>query len=964
MKKVLMALALGCTCTLSAGQDQKTQWVDSVFNKLRIQEKIGQLFMIKVDASASDKQFENWAGLVRSHDPGAIFVSGGSPSQWAHLHNLLQRHSRVPLLVAAQSARGPGEVFDSLMTFQKSIAIGALENDSLVTALGKQIGTQLRLLGIHMNFAPNADINLVAENFSEYLTTDKHRAGRKALALARGLQDAGVIATATHTAEPQLPLTDSTLLFSIHHLDTSDFLPYQHLIQNGIKGFRTSHLHFSTQERKKAVPASVSSLFINEILRKRYGYQGLLITDVPYLQLVSRKKRPGEAEALAFEIGNDIIIDPGNLNQSVKKIQKLIKKNPTLRLQFEASVKRILAAKYDVGLTRKKPDVPADNIVARVNTAEAEALKWTIVEASTTILQNEGEALPIRRLDDQSFASLSIGKESGNEFQRYLSKYARFSNYHVQVASDTIGLFEKLKSCNTVVIGIHSARLPFENGFITWINRLSRETQVIVCAFGSPFVLSRLEDADALIAAYADEPIINGITAQIVFGARVASGVLPVQVGGHPVGTQHRTQSLDRLAYGIPSEVGMDLNVLQQIKRITTEAVDSGATPGGIVLVARKGKVVWEQPYGWQTYENKVGVSDSTIYDLASITKVAATLQAVMFLEERGMIHINKKASTYLPELQQSNKKDFTLKDILTHQAGLWPYLPFWQQTMKDTVLLPQYYTKAESSAFPYVVSEDLFATQAMKDSLWQWIIKARVREKIPRVPYDYRYSDMGFYILQHLAEALLNQPLEDFLDQNIYGPMGAYTTGYLPLTRFPRGQIAPTEDDRQFRKSTLVGYVHDQGAAMHGGIAGHAGLFSSANDLAKLGQMWLQGGSYGGLRYFRPSTLEKFTRQQYESSRRGLGWDKPTASDWNGPTSLFASPRTFGHTGFTGTSIWVDPEFELVYVFLSNRVHPDMNNGKLLSANIRPRVQDVVYQSIFEYCKRENSLLIETKAP
>lgn len=958
-----MVLALGCTWTLSLGQDQKNQWVDSVFNKLRIQEKIGQLFMIRVDASASDKQFENWADLIKSHDPGAIYVSGGGPRQWARLHHLLQRHSRVPLLVATQSAQGPGEVFDSLMTFQKPIAFGAVENDSLVAALGKQIGTQLRSLGIHMNFSPNADINLVAESYSEYLTTDKHRAGRTALALARGLQDAGVIATATHTAESQPAIIDSTLLFSINHLDTSDFLPYQHLIQNGVQGFRTSYLHFSTQERRKAVPASVSSLFINEILRKKYGYQGLLITDVPYLQLVSGKTRPGEAEALAFEIGNDIIIDPENLNQSVKKIQRLIKKNPTLRLQFEASVKRILAAKYDVGLA-KKPHVGFENVVAKINTPEAEALRWKIYEASTTILQNEGEVLPIRMLEDRTFTSLSIGKESGNEFQHYLGKYARFSNYNIQAAADTIGLFEKLRSRNTVVIGIHSARLPFEPELAAWINRLSRETQVVVCSFGSPFFLEQLGDADALIAAYDDNNINNRIAAQILFGARGASGSLPVQVGSHPVGTRHRTQSLDRLAYGIPSEVGMDINVLQEIKRITTEAVDSGATPGGIVLVARKGNVVWEQPYGWQTYENKVGVSDSTIYDLASITKVAATLQAVMFLEEHGEININKKASAYLPELQQSNKKDFTLKDILTHQAGLWPYLPFWQQTMKDTLLMPQYYTKSESAAFPYVVSKDLFATQAMKDSLWQWIIKARVREKAPRIPYDYRYSDMGFYILQHLSEALLNQPIEDFLEQNLYGPIGAYTTGYLPLTRFPLSQIAPTEDDRQFRKSTLIGYVHDQGAAMHGGIAGHAGLFSSANDLAKLGQMWLQGGSYGGTRYFKASTLERFTRQQYETSRRGLGWDKPTVSDWNGPTSLFASPRTFGHTGFTGTSIWVDPEFDLVYVFLSNRVHPDMNNGKLLSGNIRPRVQDVVYRSIFEYCKRENNRLIETKAP
>ncbi len=251
------------------------------------------------------------------------------------------------------------------------------------------------------------------------------------------------------------------------------------------------------------------------------------------------------------------------------------------------------------------------------------------------------------------------------------------------------------------------------------------------------------------------------------------------------------------------------------------------------------------------------------------------------------------------------------------------------------------------------MVAESLYASTSMKDSLWNWIVNAKIREKPARTPYDYRYSDMGFYILQHLAEKMLNQPLEDFLQQNLYEPLGAFTTGYLPLQRFPVGQIAPTEKDQLFRKKLLVGTVHDQGAAMYGGIAGHAGLFSNANDLAKLGQMLLQGGNYGGYQFYKPETVQYFTQKQFDSSRRGLGWDKPVQSDWNSPTSLYASPRTFGHTGFTGTCIWVDPEFNLVYIFLSNRVHPSMTNNKLLNANIRSRIQDVVYQSIFKYCNQ-----------
>ncbi|HRG78986.1 MAG TPA: serine hydrolase, partial [Cyclobacteriaceae bacterium] len=365
---------------------------------------------------------------------------------------------------------------------------------------------------------------------------------------------------------------------------------------------------------------------------------------------------------------------------------------------------------------------------------------------------------------------------------------------------------------------------------------------------------------------------------------------------------------------------------------------------------AKDGKVIYEHSAGWLTYENKIPVTEQTIYDLASVTKVSATLQTVMFMHEKGLIDINKKASVYLPELKESNKKDFIIKDILTHQAGLWPFLPFWAETVKDGKLLPAYYSYQTNLDYPFPVAEGIYASKVMKDSLWSWIIKAKIREKPQRTVYDYRYSDMGFYILQRLAEKMLNQPIEDFLEQNIYEPLGAYTLGYLPLRKFPIDQIAPTEDDKLFRKELLIGYVHDQGAAMYGNVAGHAGLFGNANDLAKLGQMLLQKGSYGGQQFFKPETIELFITKQYENSRRGLGWDKPTVSDWAGPTTLFASNKTFGHTGFTETCIWVDPEFNLVFIYLSNRVHPDMTNNKLLNANIRPRIQEVIYRAIFNY--------------
>jgi CubicO group peptidase (beta-lactamase class C family) len=468
--------------------------------------------------------------------------------------------------------------------------------------------------------------------------------------------------------------------------------------------------------------------------------------------------------------------------------------------------------------------------------------------------------------------------------------------------------------------------------------------------FGNPAALANYAACKALVAAYTDQDRMPSAAAQLIFGGIKGQGQLPLSVGPWTTGAGQETPALQRLSYGVPESVGVSSATLARIRPIMEEAIASGATPGAHTLVVKDGKVIYSESAGHLTWEKNKPVTGETIFDLASVTKISATLQTVLFMHDHGLIDINKKASVYLPELKNSNKADFTLKDILTHQAGLWPFLPFWAQTMSGNQWLPEYYSTSYSESYPYPVAENLYASQSMKDSLWQWILKARIRDKPPRTPYDYRYSDMGFYILQHLAEKMLNQPMEDFLAQNLYEPLGAYTTGYLPLQRFPKDLIAPTEKDTLFRKSLLVGYVHDQGAAMHGGIAGHAGLFSSANDLAKVGQMWLQKGTFGGLRFFKPETIELFTTRQYADSRRGLGWDKPIQSDWNSPTSLYASTKTFGHTGFTGTCIWVDPEFNLVYIFLSNRVMPDMNNNKLLTGNIRPRIQQVIYEAIFDH--------------
>lgn len=954
IKKVLAVFVMWMSFCSVWGQDKKMQWIDSVFQTLTTRDKIGQLFVVPASSYFEEDELDDLEDQIKNSNPGGILITGGGPVGTVNLINKLQKISNTPLLVVIDAETGPGKTLDSLITFPNALSLGAITDDTLIYSLGAEMARQMKALGLHVNLAPNADIDVLIGNPAPCFGSNKFNVMRKSFSMMRGLQDNGIIACAKHSARAEAdhtPNEESLLDFTYNRLDTSNFYPYQQLIKEGIKGILTTNLHFSTEDKKKPIPASISQLFISDILKTKIGFEGLTMTDIPYFHELAGKSK-AESEKLAFEVGHDLLLNPQNLNGATKRIEAAMKRNIALKLRLEIAVKKILGAKYDV-MGSQYSSTSTANLIARINSPGAKMLKYELSKASVTIASNSYDLIPIQPLDERAFASVSIGSGNHFEFEKYLEKYTRFDRYYVEQLSDTLQLGERLTSYDVVIVSLYSLSQLNSNSIINWLNQLGSKKQLIICSFGNPYHLNSLKEPAALVMAYADDSPTPMMVAQSIFGVCPGSGSTPLAMENiFDEGISNPQKIINRLGYGIPEQVGMESKVLNKIEKIVAEALDSGATPGCHIVIARNGIVVYDKAIGWKTYDRIEPVTEETIYDLASITKVAATLQAVMFMYDKNLIDINKKVSTYLPELKGTNKENFTFKDILTHQAGLWPYLPFWQQTMKDSTLLPEYYSRTKNEVYPFPVSKNLFAKKSMKDSLWRWIIMAKVREKKPRTPFDYTYSDMGFYIMQHVAEKLLNQPMQDFLSQNFYEPMGATTTGFLPLDRFPESQIAPTEVDKQFRGSKLVGYVHDQGAAMHGGVAGHAGLFSNANDLAKMGQMWLQKGNYGGVQYFKPETLHLFTRKQYETSRRGLGWDKPTLSDWNGPTSLYASPQTFGHTGFTGTAIWVDPEFNLVFVLLSNRVYPDMLNTKLLSANIRPRIQDVIYQSIFEYCK------------
>lgn len=964
-KKFWVVLIVWAFALPVCAQTAKSVWVDSVFNTLSLPDKIGQVLMVSVDGTAEWSAIEKLANAIRKDKIGGIVFSGGGPVRQAKAINLLQQEVDLPLLVGMYAEQGPGAVLDSVIKFPEPLMLGSLRDDSLMYFLGEEVGKQLKTLGVHLNFGPTTDLStsflsndLMLNSYGE----NKERVAQKLIAYYNGLKKSNIFSIAKYYPDAGLRVEGFNKGVPVlkTQLSPGRLYPLQIMIDYGLTGVVTGLEHEPVTltkkrtfvDKKRILSQALPTLYSGEYIKQQVNLKGLVFTFIPKIESLDKDFGPGDAEVFALQAGNDVLLFPENVNATIRKIRRAIRKDEKLGQQLDASVKKVLSLKYDAGLAIK-PVIETQRVYEQLNSINAKALQSILFEKSVVIAKNSQNVLPIKELD-RSFASLSIGDSLGSTFNTYLSKYVPFASY--TFPADTAGLINTLSKYNVVVAAIYPAAQN-QSQYVAVLQQLAKRTKVITVAFDSPWKLNLIQQLPTIVQAYSPDETMQRIVPQILFGALRADAVLPITIADSlKQGQGFETPSLKRINYNWIELAGVNLSSLDQIDAIVAEGIAQQAMPGCQIIVARKGKVVYEKSFGWQTYEKTTPITNESIYDLASLTKVVATLQVSMFLYEKGLIDIYKKASWYLPELQNSNKKDLVVKDVLTHQAGLIPFIPFWTQTVKDSVLLPEYYSRVKSEQYPLQVAPTLFGLKSLPDSLWLWSIKSRLREKAPRTPYTYTYSDIGLYIMHHINEKLINQPQQDFLHQNLYEPLGATTTGYLPLERFNSTRIVPSERDRIFRRETLVGTVHDEGAAMLGGVAGHAGIFSNAGDLLKVGQMLLQQGYYGGQWYYKPETVNYFTIKQFDTSRRGLGWDKPVQSEWNSPASILSSPKTFGHTGFTGTCMWIDPEFDLVYIFLSNRVYPSRNNNKLSSLNIRSRIQDVIYRAIFEYEQYGNS--------
>lgn len=943
--------------------ENQQKWVDSLYQNMTLEEKVGQLFMTVVFSNDTKANTDKTTQLIKSHHIGGVIFSKGGPKRQAKLNNAYQEASKVPLMMAMDAEWGLAMRLDSTFAYPWNMTLGAINDVKIIERIGKRVGEHCKRLGMQINFGPVVDINTNPKNpiiGNRSFGEDRDNVTQKSLAFMKGLQSAGILANAKHfpghgDTDQDSHHTLPTINFSKRRLDSIELYPYKRLISEGLSSVMVAHLNVPSLEDRSNFPSSISESIVTGILKEELGFNGLIFTDALNMKGASDFKKPGEIDLAAFLAGNDVLL----ISESIPNAHALILKAYNEELVSEErlahSVKKILQAKYKVGLQNYQP-VDTTNIIEDLNTVVDKALYEEAIEKALTILKNEDETLPIKNLDNKKFAYVSFGDASGEHFLKQLRKYTNIDKIKAENLDSYV---QKLKKYDYVIIGFHKAHLDrnpwkgykFTEKELVFIYEIARTNKVILDVFARPYALLDLKTSanfEGIIMSYQNSKISQEVSAQLIFGARAAGGSLPVSLGeDFPVGTSVKTQILRRLQFGVPESVGLSSQKLKKIDSLAKVGLWAKMMPGSQIIVARKGKVVYNKTFGYHTPERKRKVKETDVYDLASLTKILATLPLIMQLVDKDILTMDTKLSEMLPEYKNSNKANITLKKMLSHYAKFKAWIPYYVHTIDSVTKLPsrKYYSKVKKGKFKIKVADKLYLREDYKDSIYEIIKDSDLRSRL-----SYKYSDLPYYLLKKYLEEFYGTSLDKVIQRNFYQSLGANYSTYLPLEKFPKSKIPPTENDQVFRMQKVQGYVHDQGAAMLGGVSGHAGLFSNANDVAKIMQMYLWKGFYGGKRYFMPETLDLFNQCYFcnDNVRRGVGFDKPQLGD-SGPTCGCVSMLSFGHSGFTGTFTWADPEEELVYVFLSNRTYPDASNRKIIKTNLRSNIQQVIYDAIMD---------------
>ena len=897
--------------------------------------------------------------LITKYKIGGLIFFQGGPVRQATLTNRYQKQSKLPLFIGIDAEWGLSMRLDSTYRYPWNMTLGAVQNMALIEKMGKQMGKQSKRMGIHFNFAPVVDINTNPKNpiiGNRSFGEDKFNVAERAVALMKGFQSEGLFATAKHfpghgDTESDSHHTLPVVKFDKKRIDEVELYPYKELIKNCLSSIMVAHLDVPSLEPRKGYPTSISYNVVTNILQNDLGFKGLIFTDALNMKGASNFKQPGDIDLEAFLAGNDILLFAENVPLAVNKFNKAFKDGVLSEERLSFSVKKILNYKYKVGLNNFS-EVNLKNLYKDLNRPEFDALNFDLYENAITTLVNKDKIIPIKKIEKEKIAYVNLGSEKAPIFLETLNKYANVT----EIVTDNLdSALVELKDYSKVIIGYHKPDGAWKNHDLSfkellWIDKIAKQNKTIVTFFTKPYSLLRVTNfspIEGLILAYQDNEFAQISAAQIVFGAKSSSGKLPVSINDDFATNEGiNTIEIKRLGFGVPENVGMNSDILSKIDSIAEMAISKRMTPGIQIVIARKGTVVYQKSFGYFTYEKIDKVNNTNLYDVASLTKILATLPNLMIQYEKGKINLNTKLSSMLPVLKKTNKANITFLDVLTHQARLQPWEPFYKKTL-DSLGFPseKFYRSSFSEDFPIQVSEKLFLKKNYNDTIINTIAKSDLLPK-----KEYKYSDFSFILMKEYLERISSKTLDEQAEDNFYSYLGANSMTYNPLKKFDVKNIVPSENDNYYRYTKIQGYVHDMGAAMQGGVSGHAGLFSNALDVAKMMQMYLQKGNYGGHEFFSEETLNDFNKCYFckEGNRRGLGFDKPQLGS-AGPTCGCVSLTSFGHTGFTGTMAWADPEKEIVYIFLSNRTYPEAKTNNLSRENIRENIQKVIYESIVE---------------
>lgn len=984
MKKiVLSALVMVLSLTMTAIKpslifqrsiSKNQQWVDSVYKTLSERERVAQLFIPMVDPRSGASSKATIAKWVKTEKMGGLLFSKGSLADYATMTNYAQSIASVPVLMTFDGEWGLSMRIKDTPRFPYNMGLGAISNEKLLYEYGREMARECREIGIHVNFAPVFDVNSNPSNpvigyrsFGE----DPTRVSRLAVAYSRGLEDGGVLSVSKHFPGHGDTSVDShKALPTVSHdrttLNMVDLLPFNQYVNAGLSGVMVGHLSVPALD-KSGTPASLSKAITTDLLRDDMGFEGLIFTDALAMKGANSSLNNCVAAIIA---GADVLLGSNSPSKDLDAVMAAIKSGKITSKMIETRCKKVLAYKYALGLTVEKP-VDMNGLEARINSSSADAVNRKLSAALMTIVRNDTKLLPIRGLSQRSIAVVNIGASSDDMFSRFCHKYA-----NVKVYSST-GVFSSstlasIKTHDVVIVGIFGHKSAHKQAFA----QLKSIPNIVPVFFVNPYEMAEfgvsLSGLKTLVIAYDDTRYIREYAAQAIFGGIEVDGLLPVNLKGiAPLGTGVKLKKT-RLGYTSPEAVGLKPNLEANIDELVNQGLQTKAFPGCQVLVAKDGNVIINKSYGTLDFVSKDKVTEETIYDLASVSKTTGTLPGVMKAYDEGLFELDAPVSQYIEPLQGGDKSKITVRQLLYHESGMPAAVNMFNMMMdtatyegkliqntqsetysvkiengayghKDARLRRDITSSEPTNDFRIAAADGIYVGPATMDTIMSRIYNIKLRDT-----KKYNYSCLNFCLLMNMEEWVTGRPHNEWVDETIFAPLGAFHTGYRPLEKWDKSDIAPTEKDNFLRRQTVRGYVHDETANFSGGVQGNAGLFSNANDLAKLCQMWLNGGEYGGERLLSEKTVELFTTSKSPTCRRGLGFDKPDKrNEKNSPTCREASAATYGHTGFTGTCFWVDPQSQLIYIFLCNRVNPTRNNSAFSRLNIRPRLFAEVYKAI-----------------